>query len=42
MGISYGVENAEKIRIENNKDSIVINKTVPTANFKTVFNEKQN
>ena len=40
MGISYGVENAEKIRIENNKDSIIINKTVPTANYKTVINEK--
>ena len=40
MGISYGVENAEKIRIENNKDSIIINKTVPTANYKTVVNEK--
>ena len=24
MGISYGVENAEKIRIENNKDSPII------------------
>ena len=40
MGISYGVENSEKIRNENNKDSIIINKTVPTANFKTVINDK--
>ena len=40
MGISYGVENAEKIRIENNKDSIITNKTIPTANYKTVINEK--
>ena len=39
MGISYGVKNAEKIRSENNKDSIDIEKEIPTVNFKTVKNE---
>ena len=39
MGISYGVENAEKIRSENNKESIEIEKEIPTVNFKTVKNE---
>tara|TARA_Y100001954_G_scaffold107980_1_gene117367 strand:+ start:6607 stop:7770 length:1164 start_codon:yes stop_codon:yes gene_type:complete len=39
MGISYGVKNAEKIRSENIKDSIEIEKEIPTVNFKTAKNE---
>ena len=39
MGISYGVKNAEKIRSENNKESLEIEKEIPTVNFKTVKNE---
>ena len=39
MGISYGVKNAEKIRSENNKESIDIEKEIPTVNFKTAKNE---
>ena len=39
MGISYGVKNAEKIRSESNKESINIEKEIPTVNCKTVKNE---
>ena len=39
MGISHGVKNAEKIRSENNKESLEIEKEIPTVNFKTAKNE---
>lgn len=39
MGVNYGEQNAEKIRSEKNKESIDIEKEIPTVNFKTAKNE---